>query len=113
MAVTKIYDLAVKVGEYKNGQGEMKPRYVTVGAEMERDDGGKFLLFEAWFNPAAVPRKEGATSFIVSKFEPRDNQGGSAERPQRQTQSNPPPRRQTNAAPAPSGGGDMGDDIPF
>ncbi|MFT4118730.1 hypothetical protein [Bradyrhizobium sp.] len=110
MAVTKIYDLAVKVGEYKNTAGEMKPKYVNIGAEMQRDDGGKFLMLDAWFNPAAIPRKEGQTSILISKFEPRDNQGGSAERPQRQTQSNPPPRRQETQQQTAQ---DAGDDIPF
>ena len=42
----KLYDLAVKTGEYTNGQGETKARYANVGAIMANDDGGKFLMLK-------------------------------------------------------------------
>ena len=71
MASRKIYDLAVKTGTYQS-QGETKNRYMNVGALMESDDGNSFIMLNACFNPAGVPRKEGSESILVSCFVPKD-----------------------------------------
>ena len=71
----KLYDIAVKTGEYTNGQGETKARYTNVGAIMANDDGGKFLMLNRYFNPAGVPFKEGSDSILLSMFEPREQDG--------------------------------------
>ena len=98
----KLYDLAVKTGEYQKN-GETKNRYENVGAIFANDEGGKFITLKRTFNPAGVPNPDGRDSLILSMFEPRD-------------QDDAPPRQR-------SGNGNGGtsrqsstpeeDDIPF
>ncbi|WVR18292.1 hypothetical protein y223_00012 [Bordetella phage PY223] len=107
MATQKIYDLAVKVGEYTDREGNTKGRYQNVGAVMQKDDGGKFIMLERWFNPAGVPNPDNRSSLLLSMFEPRDNSGGQQPRQQQQRQQQP---QQRSAPPASQ---DMNDDIPF
>ncbi len=103
----KLYDLAVKTGEYKNQSGEMKGRWQNVGACMQGDDGGKFIMLAKWFNPAGVPdlNGKGGESLLLSMFPPRDpnaqqgGQQGGQQQPNRQQQHTPPPN--------------LDDDIPF
>lgn len=73
----KIKDLMVKVDEYTNSKGEKKGRWQNVGAEMESDDGSKYLLLERWFNPAGVPdlTGKGGKSIMVWRFDLKDNPG--------------------------------------
>lgn len=97
----KTHDLAVKVGEYSNAQGEAKNRYQKVGALMMGDK-GPFIMLAKWFNPAGVPDSRGGESILISVFEPRQ-----------EGQQAPAPRQ---AAKAPQGSGfdDFPDDtIPF
>ena len=105
----KLYDLAVKTGEYKANDGSVKGRWQNIGAVMQSDDGSKFIMLAKWFNPAGVPdlNGKGATSesILLSMFPPKDKDG--QQQPAQQTQ-------QTQRAPAPAGGpADMDDDIPF
>ena len=60
----KLYDLAVKTGEY-TVQGQTKGRYENVGAVMQSDDGGKFIMLKRVFNPAGVPYLSGRNSDSV------------------------------------------------
>lgn len=94
----KLYDLAVKTGEYTNSQGETKGRWQNVGAVMQSDDGGKFIMLERWFSPAGVPNPDNRSNVLLSMFEPKSKDGASP-------------------APAKSGGGGGAgpgdDDIPF
>lgn len=102
MAATKIRDLAVKVSEYTDNQGQTKGRYENVGSMMKGEDGGIFLIFKRTFNPAGVPNPEGRDSLMISCFELRDQQqGGGQQQPQ---------QRQ---APQQNGGGAPSDDVPF
>lgn len=73
----KIYDLAVKTGEYQDRQGNKKGRWQNVGAVMQGDDGGKFMMLAKWFNPAGVPDLSGRNgeSILLSMFEPRTDNG--------------------------------------
>lgn len=75
----KLYDLAVKTGSYTNNNGETKGRWQNVGAVMQGDDGGKFIMLSKWFNPAGVPdlngRNTASESILLSMFEPKQ-QGG-------------------------------------
>lgn len=103
----KLYDLAVKTGEYTDRAGNKKGRWQNVGAVMQADDGGKFIMLARWFNPAGVPdlTGRGGESVLLSMFEPRpanDNGGGQAA-PQQQRQA----PQQQSAPP------DLDDDIPF
>lgn len=102
----KLYDLAVKTGEYTDRNGQKKGRWQNVGAMMEGDDGGRFIMLAKWFNPAGVPdlSGRGGESILLSMFEPRltnDNGGGGGQAaPQQQRQA--PPQQP-----------DLDDDIPF
>lgn len=103
----KLYDLAVKTGEYKNQSGEMKGRWQNVGAVMQSDDGSKFIMLAKWFNPAGVQdlNGKGGESLLLSMFPPRDpNQ----QQGQQQQSDRPADRR---APPPPQQ--DLDDDIPF
>lgn len=109
MAARKLYDLAVKVSEYQDQQGNKKGRWQNVGAVMQGDDGGKFIMLAKWFNPAGVPdfSGRGGESLLLSMFEPKDQngqqQGGGQQQQQRQA---PPPQQR-----APQNQYD--DEIPF
>ena len=94
MAARKLYDLAVKVSEYQDNQGNKKGRWQNVGAVMQGDDGGKFIMLAKWFNPAGVPdfSGRGGESLLLSMFEPKDQNGqqqGGGGQQQRQA----PPQR--------------------
>lgn len=62
----KTHDLAVKVSEFTNAQGEKKNRYQNVGAVMEGEN-GPFILLEKTFNPAGI--QDGKNSVLISMFE--------------------------------------------
>jgi hypothetical protein len=98
----KVYDLAVKVGEYTDGNGNNKGRYENIGAVMKGDK-GPFLMLKRTFNPAGVPNPDNRDSVLISCFEPRDNGGQQQPRQQAPQQSQPEPQ----------GGDDFSDDIPF
>ena len=83
----KVYDLAVKTGEYEK-DGETKSRYENIGIVMEGDN-GMFLMLKRTFNPAGVPDFRGGDDWmmgdtiLISMFEPQEgdskpaNKGGS------------------------------------
>jgi len=108
MATQKIYDLAAVVDSYTDRDGKTKNKYQTVGAVLQKDDGGKFIILEKWFNPAGINSQPGKTSIILSMFEPRDQNAAPQAQPQRQTA--PAPQQ---AAPAAASFDDFSDDIPF
>lgn len=78
MAITKKYDIAVKVGSYVDSTGQKKNRYQNIGAVMQGDS-GPFILLDPLINLAAVPREDGKDRVMCSLFEPRDEKG---QRPQ-------------------------------
>lgn len=105
----KLYDLAVKTGEYKNQSGETKGRWQNVGACMQSDDGSKFLMLNKWFNPAGVQdlSGKGGESILLSMFPPRDpNQ-------QQQGQGQGQGQQQSQGQYKQNDQNDMDDDIPF
>jgi len=69
----KVYDLSVKVSSYVDREGTTKNKYENVGAVMEKEDGGRFILLNRTFNPAGCPNPENKSSVIISMFEPRDD----------------------------------------
>jgi hypothetical protein len=93
----KKYDLAVKTGTYTAG-GKEKGRYVNIGAVLEKEDGGTFILMERSFNPAGVPFKEGTNQIMVSMFEPK---GDKDEQPEPKSEQSAPKSENLN------------DEIPF
>jgi hypothetical protein len=95
--MAKKYDLSVKTGEYTDGQGQTKGRYMNIGVMMETDK-GPYILLNRTFNPAGVPGNNDRDNIIVSLFEPRDNQG----------QSQAPAQQRQAPAQRP-----IDDDVPF
>lgn len=70
----KVYDCAVKVGEYTDAEGEVKGRYENVGVVLEGDS-GMFMLLKRTFNPAGVDTtRDGDDKIAISFFEPRDDE---------------------------------------
>ena len=80
----KLYDIAVKTGEYQTSSGETKARWQNVGSVFQGQDGGQFILLSRWFNPAGVPdlSGKGGDSVIMSCFEPRQDGQQQAPAPQ-------------------------------
>lgn len=117
MASKKLYDLAVKTGQYQDREGNTKGRYQTVGAVMQSDDGNKFIMLARWFNPAGIPdfSGKGSDSVLISMFKPNEDgkggggQGGGNGGGQQRQQSAPAQRQQQ--APKPQDYDDG--DIPF
>ena len=81
----KLYDLAVKTGEYQNGQGETKGRYENIGSVMQGDN-GQFIILKRTFNPAGVPNPDCKDSVIVSCFEPQQSNQGQQQNQQQAPQ---------------------------
>ena len=115
----KVYDIAVKTGEYQDSQGNTKGRYQNVGAVIKGDN-GPYIIMERWFNPAGVPNPDSRSNLVLSLFEPRQ----SDQQPQQQAaQQNRPPvsQQQGYSQPAPQVAGagngpsspEWDDDIPF
>lgn len=105
----KLYDLAVKTGEYQDGQGNKKGRWQNVGAVMQNSDGGKFIMLERWFNPAGVPNPDNRGNVLLSMFEPRGSDDN-ARTPRQGSQQRKPAE---NQQPPPNDSGGFDDDIPF
>lgn len=78
MATKRTHDLAVVVGTYQK-DGQTKNRYLTIGAMMQKDDGGKFIIMERSFNLSGLPYDASkGNSVMVSLFDVNRNQTGSA-----------------------------------
>jgi len=86
---TKVYDIAVKTGEYQK-DGQTKGRYKNIGVVMKGDD-GSFIILDRTFNPAGVPNPENRDTLIASLFEP-DNVNKAE-----QAQAAAPPQQQQAA----------------
>ena len=62
------YDLCVGTRRYKDSSGNDKTVWSNVGSILKNKDGKPFMLLKAYFNPAAIQRKEGSESVPVSIF---------------------------------------------
>ena len=74
------YDLCVSTRSYKDNAGNDKAVWENVGSILKNKDGKPFMLLKAYFNPAAIQRKEGSESILVSIFTHKsksDNSSGS------------------------------------
>ena len=108
---TKVYDLAVKTGEYTAADGSQKGRYTNVGLVMQGTD-GMFALLEPGVNLAGLliqqnaiatsKGKQPSTSVMCSMFEPNRNGQQAAPmpqptQPQQQAYQQPPIQPQQQA----------------
>jgi hypothetical protein len=67
----KTHDLVVKKSTYTDRSGNTKSKWLNIGAMMEDDRGGIFLMLDRSVNLAALPYKDGSESVVVSLFEPK------------------------------------------
>lgn len=96
--MSKQYDIAVKIGEYKDRAGNTKGRYLNVGAVIQGDK-GPYIVIDRTFNPAGVPNPDNRSSVLLSLFEPKGEQ-----------QASDKPQQAGKQAPAEA---DFDDDIGF
>lgn len=109
MASQRTHDVTATIGEYTNGQGEKKKRYINVGSAFTDDQGRVSIKLDA------VPTNPEWSGWL-SLYPVREREGG-------QQQAAPPRERQTTqqlAHQATQQKGwdahdavDDGDDIPF
>ena len=69
--MTAIKEVRATTGYYIDKDGKKKNTYKTVGV-LENGKFGEYIRLDASFNPAAIPRKEGSDSIILSLVEPRE-----------------------------------------
>lgn len=71
----KIGEMSVKVGSYKDKEGNEKGIYKNFGSIMQGDDGRMFGFIDRTFNPSGIPvgDKEKNGQAIFSIFEPQQN----------------------------------------
>lgn len=126
MPSKKVYDLAVKVGSYRDREGNEKARWKTIGSEWENEDGGRFLVLDSTIVAMEVQwvaNPEHKERIMVSKFDSNRGQGQGQQRGQNSAQAAqsqqgaPAPQAASQTPPAQrqgkSGFDDMDDDIPF
>jgi hypothetical protein len=102
----KNYDLAVKVGEYQDREsGQTKGKYQNIGAIIQKDDGGRFMLLDRFFNPAGIPNPENRPNIIVSLFNVQDRNSGGGNRGSSGNTGSTASRGQTQSRQKPGGSG--------
>ena len=74
---TKLYNICASTGNFTDHNGNTKNRYVRVGSVL-KGEYGAFIMLDAHFNPAGIPRKDGSSSVILSLFPPKDNDSGNS-----------------------------------
>ena len=84
---TKLYNICASTGKFTDNSGKSKNRYVRVGSVL-KGDYGAYIILDAHFNPAGIPRKDGSSSIILSLFPPKDYDNNSGYSPA-QDYSNP------------------------
>lgn len=72
--MTKLFDLCVATRHYKDNYGKDKAVWENIGSILKNNDGKQFMMLKAHFNPAAIERKEGSESILVSMFTPKKKQ---------------------------------------
>ena len=65
------YDLAVKVSEYQDSYNRTRARWKNVGALLEDDKGGQFIMLDKYVNYALLGQPDRDT-ILVSLFEIKD-----------------------------------------
>ena len=75
--MTKLYDLCVATRHYKDTSGNDKAVWENIGSILKNEDGKTFMMLKAHFNPAAIQRKDGSESILVSMFPPKNKNASS------------------------------------
>lgn len=84
MSTKKIKNLSVATGKYTDRNGTEKTNWKNIGAILQKEDGGKFMLLDRTFNPAGVPNPENKDMLLVGMFDIKDDD-------QAPQQEGPPP----------------------
>ena len=71
---TKLYDICATTGKYTDRDGKEKNRYLNVGSVI-KGDYGTYIMLNAHFNPAGIPRKEGSDSIVLNLFKKDKDKG--------------------------------------
>lgn len=73
--MSKVYDLCVAKGNYTDrNTGEVKTRWLDVGAVIKKADGSHMMVLDRSFNPAGVPVDVSSNrqdTIIINMFEPK------------------------------------------
>lgn len=77
----KIKNLCVATSKYTNREGNEKTNWLNIGAIIQKDDGGKFMIMNRTFNPAGVPNPDNKDIFIVSMFDVDKKDGAQESEP--------------------------------
>lgn len=99
MATKHAYDLVVSTGEYRDGNGNTKKKWLTIG-RMYANEKGYFCTLEPYINLAGIPLSDRG-QVMVSCFEPRGSTGSDPAPSRTPTTSSNPPNHY------------LDDDIPF
>ncbi|RCL02191.1 MAG: hypothetical protein JSC189_000740 [Candidatus Tokpelaia sp. JSC189] len=78
MSYKKIRDIVARTGEYQDGHGKSKGRYVNAGSLLyNHDDKSYFILLKRTFNPAGLPASDKGESdaVVLSCFDPERSGG--------------------------------------
>lgn len=110
-----VKDLAVKVGSYRDRNGQDRNRYQRVGRVVRMDDGGEMMLLDRWFNPAGVPTERDSIILYAFDVQERDGAQGGAGRggATRNAPAGAPAPAPAARTPAGQGVDTFDDDIPF
>ena len=73
---TKICDICATTGKYTDRDGKEKNRYINVGSVI-KGDYGTYIMLNAHFNPAGIPRKEESEAIVLSLFKKDKSNSGS------------------------------------
>ena len=71
----KLFDMCVATRKYSK-DGQDKTMWENIGAIISSDK-NPFMMLKAHFNPAAIARKDGSESILVSLFKPKSKQDNS------------------------------------
>ena len=106
---TKLYNICASTGKFTDHNGNSKNRYIRVGSVL-KGEYGAYIMLDAHFNPAGIPRKDGSSSIILSLFPPKekDNDNSPA-----QDYNNPDFYQQDVPDPKQWNSDDTPSDIPF
>lgn len=67
---SKVYDMAVKTGNYTDKNGETKASWENIGA-VWKGDNGSYITLKRTFNPAGISADENASNILISLFQPK------------------------------------------
>lgn len=107
--MAKLYDICAATREYTDQNGQTKRKYENIGAVMQGNEGGQYILLARWFNPAGIVEADRAPgeSIMLSCFAPNDS-GQRPQAPQQQAPQQQAPQYQAQPMPGGAPAGNWG-----